>query len=304
MRAKPAILLAAAITLISVGVFFRREPETAITGRGEFLRRAPEFHGETQKVWGSIPPTFAVLPIRSVDDPEFLRRLADSDPVSAASEAARLGEGPVRVDAIKAVAIAWANQDLAGAIEWGRQLPRGTDRQIALTSIGFEAVRSNPLTALTVAVELNANSERDELIRHAAGEWAVTAPDPAAEWAKQIEDGPLRSRTLAAIAIAWAERDPRAAATLAIEELEPGRLQEDAVVSIVQRWAQQEPADAAEWISNFDEGELRAAAVHNLVKLWTDQDPAGVGEWLQALVPGSMRTVAIGAYEEQIGPAF
>jgi hypothetical protein len=230
--------------------------------------------------------------------------LAESDPAAAAIRAARLSASAARVDAIKAVAIVWANQDLPGAVEWGRQLANETDQQIALTCIGFEAARTDPLAALTLAVELNANSERDELIRHAAGEWAVTAADAAVEWARQIEEGELRNRTLAAITVAWAERDPWAAARLATEELEPGRLREDAVVSVVQRWAQQEPTDAAAWISTFEEGELQAAAVQNLVKLWADQNPGEAGEWLKGLLPGSMRNLAIAAYEEQIAPAF
>jgi hypothetical protein len=304
MGARRTILWVGAITLISLGVFLRQQPVSpALLGAGDAVPAA-----------GKQPasPPGLLLPVRNQagldvpleDELETVRQLAESDPVSAASLAARLREGPVRVDAIKAVAIAWANQDLAGAAEWGRQLPNESERQIALTCIGFEAARSEPLTALTIAVELNARSERDELIRHAAGEWAFTAADAAAEWARQIEDGPLRNQTMAAIAVAWAETDPRGAATLASEELESGRVQEDAVVSIVQRWAQQEPAGAAEWISAFDEGEVRAAAVHNLVKLWTDRDPAGAGEWINGLVRRSVRNVATAAYEEQMAPGL
>jgi hypothetical protein len=83
----------------------------------------------------------------------------------------------------QAVAITWANQDLPGAVEWGRQLPDESERQSALVCIGFEAARADPLAALALAVELNADPDRDELIRHAAAEWAFTAPDAAAKWA-------------------------------------------------------------------------------------------------------------------------
>jgi hypothetical protein len=263
MRAKPAILLAGAVTLISVGVFLRREPESAIVRRGA-LGRAPDFPIETQAVWGSTelaPPIFAPSPVAREHDLESVRQLAESDPSAAAHLAPWLPASVARIDAIKAVAIAWANRDLPGAVEWGRRLPDENERETALMCIGFEAARSEPLTALTLAIELNVNSERDELIRHAVGEWAVTAPDAAAGWARQIEDRPLRGRTLAAIAIAWAEIDPRVAATVATEELEPGRLQEDTVVSVAQRWAQREPAEAVAWINSFEEGELRAAAL-------------------------------------------
>src|SRR4030095_3017800 len=57
----------------------------------------------------------------------------------------------------QAVAITWANQDLPGAVEWGRQLPDESERQSALVCIGFEAARADPLAALALAVELNAD---------------------------------------------------------------------------------------------------------------------------------------------------
>jgi hypothetical protein len=305
MDAKRAILWVSAITLIGVGVLLRREAASpALSSVGDAVPAVGKQRVTLSQRLFSPARNEARLLVPLEDDLESVRQLAESDPAAAAIWAARLSAGPARVDGIKAVAIAWANRDLSGAVEWGRQLPNESERQMVLTCIGFEAARTDPLTALALAAELNANSERDELIRHAAGEWAVTAAYAAVEWARQIEGGPLRNRTLAAITVAWAERDPRAAATLATEELEPGRLREDAVVSVVQRWVQQEPTAAAAWISTFEEGELQAAAVQNLVRLWADQNPGEAGEWLKGLLPGSMRNLAIAAYEEQIAPAF
>src|SRR5262245_7232236 len=139
----------------------------------------------------------APSPDPSKEDPAFVRQLAESDARAAAHWAVQLPVTPGRLDAIKAVAIAWANEDLPGVVEWVRQLPDETERQSALISIGFEAARVEPLTALALAVGLNADSDRDELIRHAAAEWATTDPDAAAQWARQIGDGPLRTRILA-----------------------------------------------------------------------------------------------------------
>src|SRR5688572_23269842 len=274
MGAKRTILWASAITLIGVGVFLRRQAASpALSSVGGAVPATGRHHASSSPRLFSQASDQARLPFTPLEeDVESVRQLAERDPPAAATQAIRLPAGSVRVDAMKAVAIAWANQDLPGAVEWGRRLTDESEREMALTCIGFEAARSDPSTALTVAAELDASSERDELIGHAAGEWAVTAPDAAAEWARQIEDGPLRSRALAAIAVAWAEADPWAAGKLASEELGPGRIQEDAVVSIVQRWAQQQPADA--------------------------------GVWLKGLLPGSIRSVGIAAYEEQVAPAF
>jgi hypothetical protein len=304
MSLKQAILAVGAIALIIIVVFSRRPSALPmLENAGDPVLAAGKQRVSAEELFsprrhGARPP----LP--SEDELEYVRQLAESDPRAAALCAGQFPATALRVDAIEAVAIAWANQDLPSAIEWSHQLADENERQRAQICIAFEAARAEPLTALALAIPLNADPDRDELIRHAAGEWAATAPEAAAEWARRIENAPLRTRTLASIATVWAEMDPRAAATLAIEELEAGRLREDTVVGVVQRWAQREPADAAAWIVTFEEGELRAAALYNLVKLWADQNPTEAGEWLKGLGPGSMRSLAIAAYVEQIAPAF
>jgi hypothetical protein len=73
------------------------------------------------------------------------------------------------------------------------------------------------------------------------------------------------AKVLAGEAVSWAEQNPEAAATLAVDQLPAGRLQEDTVVSIVQRWAQSDTVAAATWVAQFPEGSLRKTAVENLV---------------------------------------
>ena len=304
MSVRQVILIVGATALIIIGVVSRRQSAPLPESGGDAEPDVGKARQSALQRSLVRPPNHASLPAPSEEELERVRQLAESDPRAAAFSATSLLANPARVEAIRAAAIAWANQDLAGAIEWGHRLSDENERQKALVSIGYEAVRSEPLRALALAMELKAEPDRDELIRHAAGEWALTTPRAAAEWARQIDEPSLRTRALANVATAWAEMDPRAAAALAIEELEPGRLQEDTLVSIVQRWAQGDPADAAAWISTFEEGELRAAAIHNVVKLWSDQNRAEAGEWLNALPPGPMRTLAMAAYVEQIAPAF
>ena len=132
MGAKRTILLAGAVVLTAGGFFFWDQSGPATFRKWE-VRPAPDYPSERQ-VWGSIPkgrdfavelapPTVARSAAAREDDAESVRQLAESDPPAAATWASRLSEGPARVDAIKVVAIAWANRDLPGAVEWARQLP-------------------------------------------------------------------------------------------------------------------------------------------------------------------------------------
>jgi len=83
---------------------------------------------------------------------------------------------------------------------------------------------------------------------------------------------------LAAVATAWGESDPVAAATFAVQALGPGKPQSDAVVGVVQRWAPNQPAAAAAWVAEFPAGELRDVALQELAKLQPEQEHAGSPE--------------------------
>src|SRR5215831_15043364 len=199
-------ILAGAIALITIGVFLWSQSASSVRENAcDMAAIVTQQRGSASQSLLSPPKEQECSVLISNDDPELVRQLADNDARAAAYRAVQLPVTPGRLDAIKAVAIAWANDDFPGAVEWARQLPDEAERQSALISIGFEAARAEPLSALALAVGLNADSDRDELIRHAAAEWAVTDPDAAVQWARQIGDGTLRTRTFASISTAWAD---------------------------------------------------------------------------------------------------
>ena len=234
----------------------------------------------------------------------LLRQWAGNDPQAAANWVSRIPtEGSARPHAINAVASVWANQDLAGATAWVNQLPED-DRPGGLLSVAYEAARTEPTAALNLAAGLPAGQSQEDLVVHAARQWASQDPKGAADWAGQITEEGLRDRVLGAVATEWGERDPAAAATLAIKSMAPGKPQDDAVVGIVQRWVQKEPAEAAAWVTAFPEGPLQDAAMKNLLHLWADQNWQQPGAWLATLEAGPGRDTGIGAYVSKLTPSF
>lgn len=226
----------------------------------------------------------------------LLRRWADRDPTAAAAWAIQFPEGPIRSSVLEQVAIAWANSDLTNAAAWLRDLPDGESKQVATFATAYEATRSAPLTALDLASTLAPTPERNELLAHAASQWATDNFATAAEWAGKISDADLRQQMLAAIAVAGAAEHAPAAAAFIANSLAPGETQARAAVSITQRWTQSAPQDAAAWISQFPDLPVRDAAVENLVGLWSQHDSAAAANWLSALPSGSFRTTAINAF--------
>jgi hypothetical protein len=233
----------------------------------------------------------------------LIRRWTEHSPKAAADWVLRSGSRRMRLQSIESVATVWANADLAGAVEWVRQLPFGEEQQSGLLSIGYEAARNEPLEALRLALMLPANQARADLIVHSANQWAAADPEAAAKWANQIAEEPLRAQLLAGIAATWGERDPVAAATLAVNNLPPGKQQDDAVVGIVQRWVQKAPEEASAWVTEFPEGPLRDLAWENLLKIWADQDVQQAAQWLDGLPLSPSRDLAVGAFVTKVTPA-
>jgi hypothetical protein len=234
--------------------------------------------------FADIPATLDELQQSGHGDSEFFHRLvrrwARTDGGAAAVWAGQLPVGTARDLALSTVAIEWAGADLKAAAAWAEQLSTATEQQTLLLAISNEAVRSNPMEALRLVVGLPAEAERDDVIRRATAEWALQDAAGAVGWAKQIGDETLRSQVLAAAATAWSDSAPESAAVLVVQTLPSGRLREDTVVSIVQRWAQQQPLEAAAWVELFPVGALRDAAVENLSAQWALQDAASARDWL------------------------
>jgi len=165
------------------------------------------------------------------------------------------------------VVIVWANNDPTNAMNWARSLPDSAVRGQALTSVASETIRSQPLMALEIALDLPSGQQRDDLIQRGAMQWASVDAASAVAWVEQIPAGDLRNQTLSSVAIVWSASEPVAAANLALKNLPPGRSLDDTVISIVQRWAQREPEAAMAWVEQFPVGPLRETAVENLLAL-------------------------------------
>jgi len=210
------------------------------------------------------------------------RRWTDADPAKAAAWVETLPPDQQLV-MLDDVAIVWANNDPTNAMKWAGSLADNAARCQALATVAGEAVRSQPLMALQIAIDLPAGEQRDDLIQRGARQWASTDVDRAVAWVSQIPTGDLRNQTLSGVAIVWSASEPVAAATWALHELPPGRLLDDTVISIVQRWAQQKPEDAAAWVEQFPSGSLQATAVANVSAIWHLQDGASADAWRESL---------------------
>ena len=243
----------------------------------------------------------------ATDDPSvllrqlLLRRWTAADPAAAAAWATSFADPAVQLESLQQVALVWSQSDLTLAIQWAQQLPDGSRETVCL-ALAYEAARTDPQTALTLAMDLPANAARADLVAHATAQWAIGNPAAAAAWAVQITDPALREQVVSAIATEWGGNDPVAAANLALNSLGAGKAQNDAVIGIVQRWAQNDPAAAAQWATTFPSGELQSAAVENVIKPWALRDSQTTGAWLNTLTAGPVKDAAVADYAAALAP--
>jgi hypothetical protein len=229
----------------------------------------------------------------------FVRRWAESDPGVAARWVAGLPQDAAREALAEGVAILWANRSVDSAVDWALGLG-GAEGVRALTAIAYEAVRENPLASIEIAATLPESSARDDLVRHAASEWASTAPEAALDWVLQFEDPAMRNTVLSEIARTWGGADAVAAATLAVTAIEPGRAQDDAIMGIVQRWVQGDAEKAAGWVGGFPPGPLRRAAIETTVNLWAECAPDQAASWLLDMPQDADRDAALAVFSNRV----
>jgi hypothetical protein len=194
------------------------------------------------------------------------------DPVGAAAWVEHLGAVPFQSEALRQVAISWANTDPVAAYNWLNSLPEDRNRQAAIMSLAYEASRKEPAVALEMAGRFAPGPERDELLVHAIREWAATDFSSAQQWATSVPDPGLRGRLVAAVAVDMAEQNGAGAAALIASSLPAGPEQDRSAVAIAQRWAEKAPQDAASWVSQFPEGAARTAAMKNIAMLRREQE--------------------------------
>jgi len=196
----------------------------------------------------------------------LLHRWGTLEPSEAAAWAESIsGNGSAfSKEAMKRVAVAWAENDLQRAARWVEGWPDDTGRDSALTAIAYEGARTDPREALELATRFPATQENENLIVYSTSQWSGVNPQAAWEWAQRTEDATLRAMLESNIAVTWAAVDP-VTASQKVNEIAPGRSQDDAIIGVAQHWVQFDPLAAKQWIMQVTmHADLRDTALREM----------------------------------------
>jgi hypothetical protein len=175
------------------------------------------------------------------------------------------------------------------------------ERDQALQEIIWDALELDPDLAREGFKQLTSGSpERNQFIQHFALRLAEASLEQAAEWAATLQNDQEKSLAYDNIALVLAESEPEKAAQILSDSGVAGRNFDVAVVQVVQRWAANSPADAAAWVSLFDDGEARRAGLKTVVATWSRTDPQATMAWLASLQNPSIHQEASTGMAETI----
>lgn len=128
------------------------------------------------------------------------------------------------------------------------------------------------------------------------GEWARRNFSDAAQVVLDLPVGYGAESTMKAIAKAWAEEDPAAALSFALEgQSKLNRTLRDEVLS---KWAGEDRAAAADWLASQDDERVRSQLSPFIVEAWATEDPQAALQWCQDNLEGHRLASAVAKVAE------
>ncbi len=194
----------------------------------------------------------------------LLRRWVELDPAAAVNWLEKLSDPGVRQELVDVAAVAWSEKDMPNTLIWVESLPDGATKHQALTDLGYEVARVDPVDALQIASQLPASDHTDGLLLHSLAQYASSDPQQSQQLALSLRQGPLRDEALSTVATVQAKQDGAGAAQFAVQNISPGPGLDRAVIGVIQLWAQNDLASTAFWVQSFPASPIRNQAVESL----------------------------------------
>jgi hypothetical protein len=195
----------------------------------------------------------------------LIRRWVELNPAAAVAWVTQLDTAAGRAELMDVAAVAWSEKDLPAALTWVESLPEDDTKHQALTDLGYEVARDNPVSAMQIATQLPDGDNANSLLLHSLAQFTSADAGQSQQLALSLPQGSLRDQALSTVATVQAKQDGVGAARFAVENISPGPNLDSAVIGVVQLWGQNTFADASAWVQSFPEIPLYNQAMQSLV---------------------------------------
>jgi hypothetical protein len=200
-------------------------------------------------------------------------------------------EGESRSNALRALAVGWADQDVLAALDWAKGLNDPTERATAVEATLIIRSKRDPRRTFDLAQQLLTGDALDRTLTEAMKNLVEQDPRAAGEMVMRLPDGAVKPRATLDVVRALAAEQP-ATAFAWIKSLPPGQLHQLALNNVLDFWSANDPQSAGEYVAQMPEGPDQDVAATHLAKGFGAADPSKAVRWAESL-QGSARTAAL-----------
>ena len=234
------------------------------------------------------------------------------------TEAIMFGVDTVEPDMQPALS-GWASSDPQKAIAWFEGLDMENDssfdpllkdrkmkaedlRNHLMSGLVQGLSNSDPDLAIDYVKEvLDSGNRAGYGLMHAPISAMIQSSEPldAAQWASQLEQGPIRNTAMSRTADNYAKKDFEAAKEWA-ESIGSSEGVERVIDPVTRNWASRDPESALEWVSTLPEGDAQHSGTAAALSQWAGKDPTAASDYLAEMSDSPMRNAAISGFSNRL----
>ena len=234
------------------------------------------------------------------------------------TEAIMFGVDTVEPDMQPALS-GWASSDPQKAIAWFEGLDMENDssfdpllkdrkmkaedlRNHLMSGLVQGLSNSDPDLAIDYVKEvLDSGNRAGYGLMHAPISAMIQSSEPldAAQWASQLEGGPIRNMAMSRTADNYAKKDFEAAKEWA-ESIGSNNGVERVIDPVTRNWASRDPESALEWVSTLPEGDAQHSGTAAALSQWAGKDPTAASDYLAEMSDSPMRNAAISGFSNRL----
>ena len=199
------------------------------------------------------------------------------------------GEG--RDNALRALAVGWADRDILAALDWAKGLTDPAEGATAIEATLIIRAKRDPRRTVDLAQQLLTGDALDRTLTEAMKNLIEQDPRAAGEMVVRLPEGGVKTRATLEVVRALAAEQP-ATALAWIKSLPPGQLQQLALNNVLDFWSATDPRSAGEYVAQMPEGPDQDVAATHFAKNFGAADPSNAVRWAESL-KSSARTAAL-----------
>jgi hypothetical protein len=176
---------------------------------------------------------------------------------------------------IRTLTSQWAMSDPLAAATWAAKLPEGENREKAISSLIAVWSQKSPSEAADFVIRLPVGEARDQGVISVVSAWSNTDPETVAQWVDQFPESDLKEKSIEQVLTIWASKDPVQAGSWLRDELasSPTRSRDAAVKDYSQLIVSDAPATAFRWAEGIHDENLRESQMEAVAQAWLNRDP-------------------------------